>query len=103
LTFDLWVYALAVIAGSKTRYPHRVGVFVSLESRFKELPAEPAKCRTCLWYEALDEKDKAFFDEKVEAGNMKRLWLACRGNGLDVQVRAFREHFLQNHHTRGSG
>jgi hypothetical protein len=74
---------------------------MSLEDRFNEILAPRSRCVTCLWYEQLDAKDKAFFDGK-SADNMKKLWRACRTNGLDIGYASFVDH-IQNHIRGSSG
>jgi hypothetical protein len=69
-------------------------------------------CKTCAWYDQLDEEDRAFFDDKaraienaLNAGGMPRFWRACcapdpdnsRWVPLRVGQKAFGEH-LRNHH-----
>lgn len=68
---------------------------MSLEARFSEVPEQPPKCETCLWYDQLDDKDKAFFDEK-STGNKTKLWKACSANGLKVSISAFRGHINEH-------
>lgn len=72
---------------------------VSLEKSFSELPPPAARCRTCIWVNQLDAKDKAFFDSKL-TGNKKNLWRAAQSNGLTAHYDSFRNH-LTYHHIPG--
>ncbi len=72
---------------------------MSLEDRFNAIATPRSRCVTCRWYEQLDAKDKKFFDEK-SSGNLKKLWRACRANGLDVSYSSLIDHIQV--HVRGS-
>ncbi len=68
---------------------------MSLEDRFNEILPPRSRCQTCRWYGELDAKDRAFFDGKA-AGNLKKLWRACRANGLDVGYPSFIDHITDH-------
>ena len=73
---------------------------MSLEDRFNEITPPASRCKTCHWYQQLDPSDAAFFNQKATAGNMKKLWRACRANGLDCHYASFLDHMQEHYGSR---
>lgn len=74
----------------------------SLAERYKAIPDPAPQSITLRWYAAQDKEDKAFFDQNAvgDERNIKKLWKACRDNGLTASYTAFRE-YIHNRYDAG--
>lgn len=62
---------------------------------------QPPPCRTCDWYDQLNDKDRADFDAWVSAGKSAAgLLRACKRMGLSAGKSQFQAHLKGHHGSR---
>lgn len=60
------------------------------------------KCSTCTWRDALNDEDRATFDQAIAqihntGSGASRLHAACAQMGMEVSLNTFREHVRSRH------